>query len=54
MLTRKGNVRAGEALIKLQERYCKMLNLDIQPEQGTGSQLAIIPIAIAADVVEAL
>lgn len=48
----KGNTRAGEALVKLQERYCRMLNLDIAPESGNGAQLLVVP--IAADVLEAV
>jgi len=49
---RKGNTRAGEALIKLQERYCRMLNLDIQPDVNNGAQMMLV--AVAADVLEAV
>ena len=52
MLTRKGNVRAAEALVKLQERYCRMLNLDLLPDANAGAQMLVIP--IAADVLEAV
>ena len=51
---RKGNTRAGEALVKVQERYCRMLNLDIQPDAGSGAQMALVSVPIAADVLEAI
>jgi AraC-like DNA-binding protein len=54
MQLRKGNTRAGEALIKLQERYCRMLNLDIQPDTTAGAGLALVSVPIAADVLEAV
>ena len=51
---RKGNTRAGEALVKVQERYCRMLNLDIQPDAGSGAGMALVSVPIAADVLEAI
>lgn len=48
----KGNTRAGEAMVKLQERYCRMLNLDIQPDIAASAQMLVVP--IAADVLEAV
>ena len=47
-LTHKGNTRAAEALVKLQERYCRMLNLDIQPKETSGAPVVLeIPESIA-------
>ena len=46
--------RAAEAIVKAQERYCRMLNLDIQPDAGSGVGMALVSVPIAADVLEAI
>ena len=51
----KDSLWAVDRLAPLLKRQSELMGLDApKPENGAGSQLAIIPIAIAADVAEAL
>ena len=50
----KGDTWSVDRCLNIMARRAALLGLDIKVESGLGSQLAIIPIAIAADVVEAL
>ena len=50
----KSTLWAVDRCLNIMARRAALLGLDIKVESGAGSQLAIIPVAIAADVAEAL